>query len=233
MLLLHLQQKLLSLLLLLFLWTVRFLVVVARVSLLLTWTLIDDFDDFQSAPSPVAAAPTPVTVPAAKPAVNVFDMLNKASPAPTTPAFGATPSFGATPGFGTAPNYSAAPNYSSTPIQPARPNYGHSSSGSLSVMSPSSTTSARPLATATAPAAPKASGNFDDLWNMSVGSSTTSASTAKASSVGGAQKSIKDLEKEKASAGMWGATAKPGGAAAPASSGAFGGFGSGGDDLLL
>jgi epsin len=87
-------------------------------------------------------------------------------------------------------------------------------------------------------AAPAASANFDDLWSLSLGGGT-------AKPVGGASgagKSIKDLEKEKAMAGLWGGQ-KPGGgsnagAGAGAGAGGFGSFGNstlsgGGDDLLL
>jgi len=71
--------------------------------------------------------------------------------------------------------------------------------------------------------------NFDDLWSLSLGSSSTVTPTA------GAGKSIKDLEKEKATTGLWGAGQKPANTSTP---GAFGTFSnaesSGGvDDLLL
>jgi epsin len=100
-------------------------------------------------------------------------------------------------------------------------------------------------------AKPKPSSNFDDLWSMSLGSSTGNKPAAGGT---GANKSIKDLEKEKAQAGIWGSgqqsqQQKPGGGAMGAT-GAFGQFGSGsfvgsgaatsssasaggGDDLLL
>lgn len=71
------------------------------------------------------------------------------------------------------------------------------------VMSP---TSPPPRSTATSPAAaaqPKPpAASFDDLWSMSLGS-TTSKSTSAAGTP--QQKSIKDLEKEKAQAQIWGA----------------------------
>ncbi len=60
---------------------------------------------------------------------------------------------------------------------------------------PSAPTNKPSLAPAT-----KSSSNFDDLWSLSLGSTT-----AKPSAVGAASgKSIKDLEKEKAMAGLWG-----------------------------
>jgi epsin len=62
----------------------------------------------------------------------------------------------------------------------------------------------------------KPSANFDDLWSMSLGSST-----ARPASAGAGGKSIKDLEKEKALAGLWGKT----GSQANMNAGAFGSFG--------
>jgi epsin len=83
-----------------------------------------------------------------------------------------------------------------------------------------------------------AGGGFDDLWSMSLGSAVAGKPAGGAAA---GSKSIRDLEKEKAQAGIWGAQnqKRP---QAPASSGAFGSFvapSSGGestagtDDLLL
>ena len=100
----------------------------------------------------------------------------------------------------------------------------------------------------TQPAAAKPSADFDDLWSLSLGSSgATKPGAGPANS-----KSIKDLEKEKALAGLWGGTRDPSlvntrgsGSASrpPAMGGGFGSFGgpggtssssnTGGDDLLL
>ena len=100
------------------------------------------------------------------------------------------------------------------------------------------------LSTALGAAKPKSSGNFDDLWSMSLGSSASNNKPVASGT--GANKSIKDLEKEKAQAGIWGSglqsqQQRPGGGP-----GAFGNFGGGsfggpgvasssggGDDLLL
>lgn len=83
-------------------------------------------------------------------------------------------------------------------------------------------------------AAPAASANFDDLWSLSLGTGATKPATGAAGSAG---KSIKDLEKEKAMAGLWGGQKPSGGSNAGAGAGGFGSFGnstsSGGDDLLL
>ncbi|KAJ7196041.1 ENTH-domain-containing protein [Mycena pura] len=87
-----------------------------------------------------------------------------------------------------------------------------------------------------APAASKPASSFDDLWSMSLGSKPA-ATGATGAAVGG--KSMKDLEKEKSMAGLWGSTGPKspttgsgmgmggmgGGAAAPSAS-------SGIDDLL-
>jgi epsin len=93
-----------------------------------------------------------------------------------------------------------------------------------------SNSSAKPPAAAQAKSA-----NFDDLWSMSLGSGSSSNAKPGTTTAG---KSIKDLEKEKSLAGIWGVQQKPIGGA-PISA-AFGGFGnaappstSGGDDLLL
>ncbi len=81
-------------------------------------------------------------------------------------------------------------------------------------------------------------GGFDDLWSMSLGSVATSKPYAPA----GAGKSIRDLEKEKVQAGIWGtpsqSQARPPvgvsglGSLTTAGSGVGGGP-AGADDLLL
>ena len=136
------------------------------------------------------------------------------------------------------PSLSSNPSQFSSPmppsLQPQQPNlFGGSSApmrsttmgGSQTLMSNSS---AKPPATTQAKSA-----NFDDLWSMSLSGGSSSNAKPSAATAG---KSIKDLEKEKAQAGIWGAQQKPVGGAAPP----FGVFGnaappssSGGDDLLL
>ena len=78
-------------------------------------------------------------------------------------------------------------------------------------------------------------GGFDDLWKTSLGS------TGAAKPAQGAQKSMRDMAKEKAQAGIWGTsvagsgsagTPRPAGMGAPLG-GASAGAASGGDDLLL
>ena len=118
----------------------------------------------------------------------------------------------------------------------AAPNY------TSPIMTPSSTTASRPGsvfgAPAPAQAAPKpaSSGNFDDLWSMSLG---TAASKPVAPA--GPAKSIQDLQREKAQAGIWGSSqqrppmgAPLGSFGAPASNAAPpSSSGNGLDDLLF
>lgn len=77
-------------------------------------------------------------------------------------------------------------------------------------------------------------GGFDDLWNLSLASS----GKAKPAGDGAQGKSMKDLQKEKATVGLWGGAGSSG--ARPPASGGFGNFGGGAsgsgggdDDLLL
>ena len=90
-------------------------------------------------------------------------------------------------------------------------------------------------AASTGGGAAKASGGFDDLWSMSLGSS--SAASAKPATGAGTNKTIKDLEREKAQATIWGS-----GKAPASGGGGFGGFSGssgggaasgGGGDLLF
>ena len=176
---------------------------------------VDDFDDFQSAPSVTtvtAPAPTPSLIatkapsaaPAAsKPAANVFQLLNATSPVPS-PSVGRPPmGYGYGQGSGMVP--SPAPTFA--PMKPATP-------------------------TTPAPAAPAkatSGGGFDDLWTMSLGGSKP-ATPAAGSTTG---KTIQDLQREKASQAFWGAGT---GAHKPGSASIGGGHfaaPAGADDLLL
>ncbi|KAF5382780.1 hypothetical protein D9615_002751 [Tricholomella constricta] len=198
----------------------------------------DDFADFQAAPVQATTTGTaaPVPAPAAgavKP--NLMDLLNST---PARPAgFGQPqqpPAFGAA-GMGimgvgggnsmhrasSSLSFQSRQQFSSSPLQ-AQPLYGGAAP--------------RPAAApAAAPAKPSSGGAFDDLWSMSLGAKPAAAGSA---AVG---KSIKDLEKEKAMAGLWGGQ-KPMGTGAGAKANAFGAFGAStttttnstsGDDLLL
>ncbi|KAF8895217.1 hypothetical protein BD779DRAFT_1498187 [Infundibulicybe gibba] len=125
--------------------------------------------------------------------------------------------------------------------------FGGGSAAPLKPTSPirsgfSSPTTMRPGSATAAPAKPASTGNFDDLWSLSLGGGTKPAGPA-----GNTGKSIKDLEREKAMAGLWGAQKPNVTPSAPqmggGSAGAFGSFGTsstsggggggGGDDLLL
>ena len=174
---------------------------------------VDDFDDFQSAPSATTAtapvptpslmAAAPAPTPASKPTANVFDLL-KATPAAPSPAPNAArPPMGYGMGSGITP--SPAPTFA--PMKPATP----------------------VPAASVAPAKATSGGGFDDLWSMSLGGSKPST-PAPGSTAG---KTIQDLQREKASRAFWSAgtsTHKPG-------SGSIGGgqfaAPSGADDLLL
>lgn len=73
---------------------------------------------------------------------------------------------------------------------------------------------------------------------MSLGTPSSSSTTVRSTTAG---KSIKDLEKERAQAGIWASSQKPGDATSLGLGNAFGNFGpakagemaGGGDDLLL
>ena len=202
----------------------------------------DDFADFQAAPSspPPAAATNLAAAPVSgttKP--NLMDLLASTS---TSASSRSVQSVQPQP-FGTL-NAALVPPSS----QQLRPNSTPATAPAytgMPVMSPMSARSAAtsPVATGTtSSAATKLGGGFDDLWSMSLGSATGSKPTSGAAA---GAKSIRDLEKEKAQAGIWGVQSqvRP---AAPASvpAGGFGSFAkplapsgggesAGADDLLL
>ena len=169
----------------------------------------DDFDDFQAAPTP--ATNPGFTAPAPQPTRPVIP-LQPAQPmkpaAPLQPAQQFQPIqpvqpvqqpnlFGSgmnvmSPGSGTpSPSY-GAPNYNIntsivSPVSPPLRQGGTPTRGLTSGQAKPATTSA----------------NFDDLWNLSLGATSTAN---KSNTNTGPAKSMKDLEKEKANAGIWGAT---------------------------
>ena len=225
--------------------------------------LDDDFTDFQAAPVQASAtseaAVPPSTTGGKKP--NLMDMLNTTSvqtPAqvgygqPQQPAGygGMGMSMGGSLGNMSGGGMGTISQFSSPmppQLQPQQSNlFGSGSApmrpattmgGSQTLMSNSS---AKPPATTQTKSA-----NFDDLWSMSLGGGSGGGSNRSLSSSAkpGATttgKSIKDLEKEKAQAGIWAAQQKPVGGGAPVPAAFGGGFGnapppssSGGDDLLL
>ncbi|KAI9451109.1 ENTH domain-containing protein [Lactarius psammicola] len=204
----------------------------------------DDFADFQAAP-PSAPASTTTTAPPPAPGVaakpNLMDLLSSAAAAPSPATYRPTPSaqtqpFGA---FNTVLTPSSQVRPSSTPVTApsyaATPAMGAARSVVTSPVSAASTSLA-------GKSAKTSGGGFDDLWSMSLGS----AAASKSSTPAGAGKSIRDLEKEKAQAGIWGAQSQSQGQARPPAMGGFGSFttnatagsGVGGapagaDDLLL
>lgn len=233
--------------------------------------LDDDFDDFQAAPvqTPVAVpapAPiTPVTQTGAKP--NLFQMIN-AQPQPSQPqpkvqqpgagAFGGMGMGGGgtmhrpTGSMGGMQQQQQQQNmFGATTMKPTSMGTGMGMGGA----SPMLPTPMRANATSSPITAtpgqqqkkPAVAGGFDDLWNMSLASSGKSGfSSPTSGQQQGQGKSIKDLEKEKATAGLWGSSttqARPSAAGGTGMGGAgFGNFGSGSggsgnagqdDDLLL
>ena len=210
----------------------------------------DDFADFQAAPSsppaatttPLAAAPVAGT---AKP--NLMDLLASTTPSASRPVQSARPQ-----PFGTL--NTALASASSQQLRPSSTPATAPAYVGMPVMNPISarstvtspvTTSTTSSASASAYTKTGSTGSgFDDLWSMSLGSAVAGKSAG--GSAAGA-KSIRDLEKEKAQAGIWGAQSqmRPQVPASSATMGAFGSFvkpmapssagesTAGADDLLL
>lgn len=218
----------------------------------------DDFADFQAAPPSKPSSPVSNMTTTSKPSqqLNLFEMLNS-TPAPAQanmqrPSSTPLSMQGGPFSSGAAAAPTMSPVSRSTIASPTTSSFGSASMGMGmgmgmgGVMSP---TSAAPASAVNRPAMHAAknsfsstpskstssgSGGFDDLWSMSLGG----GGAAKPAAAGGAigNKSIKDLEKEKAM-GIWGAGKGQGGSKAQGST-SFGGLGgtgstSGGDDLLL
>ncbi|KAG2066697.1 ENTH-domain-containing protein [Suillus decipiens] len=209
----------------------------------------DDFADFQAAPSsPAPSSPVPASAPLpTKP--TLMEMLRSTSP-PASRAPMMSPSLGSQ-----VPKPAAFANTSVRPLSPTNrqifPSTAGGSSGNLwSTSTPLSPTtsvrtsmSAAPIISAVPPpkassaTSPKSSSNFEDLWSLSLGTTTPTVRS------GNTGKSIKDLEKEKAQAGIWASSQKPGATQMGMGSGFgnFGGMGTSGgtstsagdDDLLL
>ncbi|KAL4080776.1 hypothetical protein J3A83DRAFT_65434 [Scleroderma citrinum] len=208
----------------------------------------DDFADFQAAPSSPSASST-----SSKP--TLMEMLNSSPPRSTpatmmsTLAASSRPSV-ASPAFGnTTFNALGANTTNKQPVAPVASNLwaasrplsptGPTCSATTSVPNRASMSHVAPSPAATAPA--KGLSGFDDLWSMSLGTSSSN-SVGKQASTG---KSIKDLEKEKAQAGIWASSQKPltGSSMGLGMGSSFGSFGpaktggpsssGGGDDLLL
>ncbi|KAG2134381.1 hypothetical protein BD769DRAFT_1444937 [Suillus cothurnatus] len=174
-----------------------------------------------SSPAPSSPAPTSAPLPT-KP--TLMEMLRSTSP-PANRGPMMNPSLGSQ-----VPKPAAFANTSVRALSPTNRQFspttvGGSSGNLWSTSTPLSPTTSSPS-------------NFEDLWSLSLGTSLTT-STVKSGNTG---KSIKDLEKEKAQAGIWASSQKPGATQMMGSGfGNFGGMGtsggtssaSGGDDLLL
>lgn len=226
----------------------------------------DDFADFQAAPSsPVPTATSPTVAPM-NTKLNLMEMLNSSPTNPAQAARPTSTHFMQTSvqpqpiGMGIGSNFNMgmsgsghrpSPSLStsvSPPLQAQQPKTNLF--GGPTVMNPTTTASSfsaapmrpTPLSTSSTTSVPSTaskpapSANFDDLWSMSLGGGLGAKPTTPVAAGGG--KSMKDLEKEKANAGLWGgATSKP-----PMGTQSFGSFGpattpatssSGADDLLL
>lgn len=155
----------------------------------------DDFDDFQAAPTP---SPTRALQPAAS--ANLFDMLDAPSsvPAPrqTQPqgmsmgAFTSPPAYAGNGMGGMGGGMEMGMAVTPAPA-PARPNY-----------------TSTPSASAKPAAAAPSKGGFDDLWTSSLTSFSGAAPAASGTQAG---KSIKELEREKMQASLWGGGGQQGG----------------------
>ncbi|PFH54025.1 hypothetical protein AMATHDRAFT_136397 [Amanita thiersii Skay4041] len=201
----------------------------------------DDFADFQAAPvqATTSQAATAAVPPPAKP--NLMDLLNS-TPRTAINTTSFVPQTQKSSLFGSAgtggvrassPMHRASPSLT-TFSSPLVPQVQHTQT-SAAPMRLTSITSKPPASSTHSKVGSSSGSNFDDLWSMSLGS------TPKPAPAISGNKSIKDLEKEKAQAALWGSRSQP--PKGPMGSmSAFGSFGtstsgagtsSGGDDLLL
>ena len=123
----------------------------------------------------------PIVPQQGQPNANLFSMLAPtvtASPPPM--AANRAPSY-----MGSTMTPTAAPNYTSPIMTPS----STAATRSNTLGAPAPTTAAKPAS----------SSNFDDLWSMSLGTSTSKPQAASTPA-----KSIQDLQREKAQAGIWG-----------------------------
>ncbi|KAG6879226.1 hypothetical protein C0992_004287 [Termitomyces sp. T32_za158] len=170
--------------------------------------LDDDFADFQAAPTQAnttvtAAASAPAPAPAiGKP--NLMDLLGSTTPTTNTytaPRPVQQPSYigNTTANFvgmhRPNPSLSSQPQFSTAPPQ-AQPLFG----GVPLAPTPAATSAptSAPMSASATTKSSSGAGAFDDLWSLSLGSSNKPAVPS------GQNKSIKDLEREKAMAGLWG-----------------------------
>lgn len=200
--------------------------------------VVDDFDDFQTAPStqyapPVAAAPLASSRPggaggAGVHNANLFDLLNSSSTSsmPQQSQSGARPAASTADGVGmTSPPLASSTGMAFAQPSTSGPNYtatipsAHSASA---VPKPQS----KPVGNA---------GVFDDLWNTSL---STVSSNPGSTTNGAAKKSMNEMDQQKTVDRLWGLSSGAGGAQGQGQGhgqGLSGGSKKGGDldDLLL
>ncbi|KAF8631013.1 hypothetical protein AX15_002626 [Amanita polypyramis BW_CC] len=211
----------------------------------------DDFADFQAAPVQTLTS-TGGAVPSAPAKPNLMDLLNAPPNQPTSSSVGFAQSFAQQPSlFGSSgvggvatpsttlhrpsPSLSAMSSPFVPQVQVTQS--GNSFGGApLTSSAPPHSTSVASSSKPNPTQSKSGSSNFDDLWSMSLGSSSKPGTPK----VGA--KSIKDLEKEKAQAALWGSQTKS--KSPMGNNNAFGSFGNpgfgsgtqssgGNDDLLL
>ncbi|KAI6042668.1 hypothetical protein EDC04DRAFT_2657742 [Pisolithus marmoratus] len=209
----------------------------------------DDFADFQ-------VAPTSPTHSSTSSQPTLLEMLSSSPPQRTAapvaaPKPAVTPSTFTNTSFNVlAPTTTTGKAVNTAPVAPTPSNLWAasrplSSTGLSRTTGRTSSTASRAsvsYSTTSVPTPLKGLSGFEDLWSMSLGS-TSSASGGKPLSNG---KSIKDLEKEKSDAGIWASSQKPAAATPIGMGGTFGnnfgnlgpmkpggGSSAAGDDLLL
>ncbi|KAI0354799.1 ENTH-domain-containing protein [Trametes cingulata] len=189
--------------------------------------LDDDFDDFQSAPPSAAPATTPSFLNSSAPAP--VQPLQSTSQPQASAQSGNNALFNMLSSGGAAATLARTP-YMSPPAVPMQNPMQNVMRPAMMSSPPPTMTSPPPMLAHQAPLVPNqgvltpasppprsvatspastgtqqkpSAATFDDLWSMSLGSSTTAKSGG--ATGGPQQKSIKDLEKEKAQAQIWGA----------------------------
>lgn len=134
-------------------------------------------------------------------------------------------------------SHAARPSMSAAPM----PSFTSMGSGILSPTMSSMSSATKPSTPAMSPQPmskpASTAGAFDDLWSMSLGSSAAPKPAA-SNAAGTGKKSMLDLQREKAQAGIWGQTGSANtgfgvGGGVGESSGAGKSAGGGMDDLLL
>jgi len=196
----------------------------------------DDFGGFQDAPSPGVSTSNFATAPLAPIAPAVPNIQKPASPPiqptyqqPTNNLFNMLASTTSSP-----PSMAAnrPPSYMTSSMMTPTMTPSVQTQGSIfgsSVVTPSAVPSrGTPVTTpggfggSTQGKATSSGGNFDDLWSMSLGSKSSSTARPNAGPTQG--KSMKDIEKEKAQASIWGGASQA--QTRPAMGSGFGSFGS-------